>query len=84
MDVGELGCNALYLIYLAQDRDTWRAVTNAVRKHRFLEEWGISCIAEVLVFQRLYTMPLVRQFLLSRSISVLEGLSDSYLSQGCH
>ena len=38
MDVGGLGCNALYLIYLAQDRDTWRAARNTVKKHRFLEE----------------------------------------------
>ena len=38
MDIGELGCNALYLIYLAQDKDTWRTVMNAVKKHGFVEE----------------------------------------------
>jgi hypothetical protein len=31
-DVGELRCNASYLIYLAENSDTWQAVMNAVKK----------------------------------------------------
>jgi hypothetical protein len=33
----KMGWNDLYLIYIAQDRGTWRAVVNMVKKHRFVK-----------------------------------------------
>jgi hypothetical protein len=40
MDLREIGCRGVEWIHLAQDRDRWRAVVNAVMNPRFLAPWS--------------------------------------------
>jgi len=46
MDLRELGCADVNWIKLAQDRESLRALANAVRKLRVHKSWGNSWLAE--------------------------------------
>jgi hypothetical protein len=43
MDLREIGWDGMDWIYLAQDRDQWRALVNAVMNLRFHKKLGSSC-----------------------------------------
>jgi predicted nucleotidyltransferase len=48
MDVREIEWDAMDWIYLAQDRDQWRAVVNTVMNFGFHKMLGSSCVAAQL------------------------------------
>jgi alpha-glucosidase (family GH31 glycosyl hydrolase) len=43
MDLGETGWGSVEWIQLAQDRDRWRALVNAVMNLRVLTPWSLFC-----------------------------------------
>jgi hypothetical protein len=48
MNLKEIGWGGIDWIHLAEDRDRWRALVNAVMSLRFHKILGISLVAEIL------------------------------------
>jgi hypothetical protein len=42
----EVGCGGVDWIEMAEDRDRWRALVNAIMNFGFHKMWGISPLAE--------------------------------------